>query len=248
MERFLRRAREIRADLVVVTGDFIAAPEAVDRCSEVLRALTEGREVFAVPGNHEHAVYGATWPTKRKFNVRRRIDSGAILRTLEASGLTMLVNRRVTVDYKGARLTLVGIDDMFNRAADLDLALRGVDSPDSLILLSHSPDTLGEASARGMPLVLSGHTHGGQVRLPPFTPTTATRVPLERPYGLIRRGRTVMHISPGLGLSFPPVRILRAPGGDGARAPVGWGVTLKWLTLTPALSLEGEGALVSSLP
>ena len=212
VERFLGRAREIAADLVVITGDFVAVPEAAGRCSRVLGPLTEHRRVFAVPGNHDHAVYGKSVPTKRKFKLKRRIDSGAVVRALEESGLTMLVNRSATFPCNGTQVTLVGIDDMFNDAADLDRALSGVDSMRSVVLLSHSPDILGEASALGIPLALSGHTHGGQVRLPPFgTPTTATRVPLERPSGPIRKGRTVMHISPGLGLSFPPIRFFARP-------------------------------------
>ncbi len=212
VERFLERAREVEADLVAITGDFVTRPEAMGRCTEALQGFADRRAVFAVPGNHEHAIYGPTWPLKRKFRLRRRIDSGAMVRSLEQCGLTVLVNSSVRVPHNGAQVTIVGIDDMFNEAADLDQALAGVDSVGSTVLLSHSPDILEEAAARGIPLALSGHTHGGQVRLPPFgTPTTATKTPMERPSGAISKGRTVMHVSPGLGLSFPPVRFFARP-------------------------------------
>ena len=102
----------------------------------------------------------------------------------------------------------------------------------SVLMLCHSPDILEEASRRGVPLVLSGHTHGGQVRLGHWlTPTTGTQYSLPRPSGLIERAHTFMHVSPGLGTSVVPLRFfarpevtvleLRAPdtsGADGSEA------------------------------
>ena len=122
------------------------------------------------------------------------------------------MNRSVTMPYGNGTLTLVGIDDLIAGAADLDAALQGESASDSVILLSHSPDILGKASEAGIPLVLSGHTHGGQVRFPLLgTPTTATEVPLERPSGEIRAANTVLYINPGLGTSLLPIRFFARP-------------------------------------
>ncbi|MCL0101463.1 metallophosphoesterase [Dehalococcoidia bacterium] len=211
-EHFLRRASKVAADLVVMTGDFVADPDGIDRCVEVLGPLIRDRVIYGVPGNHERAVYGPGMPLKKKFNVRRRLATAEIVEPLRRAGLTMLVNTSIKIPYNGTYLTLVGIDDMFNGAADVAKAFDGIELTNSVVLLSHSPDILPDAVKRTVALVLSGHTHGGQVAFPPFgTPTTATKISLERPSGVIRRGATTMHISPGLGVSFPPVRFLARP-------------------------------------
>lgn len=170
------------------------------------------RVVYGVLGNHEHAVYGFSIPLIKEWNVLRRQDMKDVSTRLESAGVRLLSNRRVSIPYLGSEVVLAGVDDMFNKAADLEKALAGLDSLQAVVLLCHSPDMLGEASQRGVPLVLSGHTHGGQVRLPPFgVLTTGTKYPMQRPCGVLERGQTLMHVSPGLGLSFPPFRLFTRP-------------------------------------
>ena len=211
-DRLLRQAGRLPADLIAITGDFIAGPEGLGRCCQLLREVADGREVFGVPGNHEHEHYASRSHPWGRWKTRSRLDTPRIVEALEGSGVTMLVNQRFALPYGQGKLTLVGLDDLFSKADDLEGTLQDVEAGASVVLLCHSPDVLAEATKRQIPLVLSGHTHGGQVRFPLLgTPSTATRVPLERPSGVIRRGRTVMHISPGLGTSFLPVRFFARP-------------------------------------
>ena len=177
-----------------------------------MREVADGRRVFGVLGNHEYQGHSYGLSFTGRWRVRELVNTAEVLEGLRAAGLRMLVNERVTVPHGEGFVTLVGIDDLKHGAPDLDRALDGVESPNSVILLCHSPDILGTAAEMGIPLVLSGHTHGGQVRFPPLgTPTTATKVPLERPYGVIQKARTTMHISPGLGTSWLPIRFFARP-------------------------------------
>ncbi len=210
-ERFIRRAVDISADFVVITGDFLSGPRGADDCARILSRLTARIEVYAVLGNHEHRYSSIHWPSDGSLRVWTRLDAPSIAQTLETCGVRMLVNSSITMTRGEASFVLAGIDDVTSPKCDLDKALQGAGAG-PVILLCHSPDILGDASRRGIPLVLSGHTHGGQVRFPLLgTPTTATVTPLERPSGEIRKGPTLIHINPGLGTTFLPFRFFARP-------------------------------------
>ena len=213
VERFLDRAQAIASDLIVVTGDFIEGPSALPRLAPAMRRLTHGRRVLGILGNHEHSHYLARIRIgARGWERRTPLDRPRVMEALREGGLELLINERVTVSRGGGELTFVGLDDLYHQAADPSLALGGVGDLSSVVLLCHSPDILPYASRRGIPLVLSGHTHGGQVQVPFIGALyTATRLPFRRGYGLFRTGRTLMHIHPGLGLGVLPLRFLVRP-------------------------------------
>ena len=211
IERFVRRAAEVPADFAVITGDFLSGPRGADDCARILSQLTARTEVYAVLGNHEHRYSSFHWPPIRTLRVWHPLDSARIAKTLEKCGIRMLVNSSITMTRGKASFVLAGVDDVTSPSFDLDKTLQDAGSGPA-ILLCHSPDILGEASRRGIPLVLSGHTHGGQVHFPLLgTPTTATVTPLERPSGEIRKGPTLIHINPGLGTTFLPIRLFARP-------------------------------------
>ena len=212
VEGFLKRAADIPADIVVITGDFLAGGAGLERCRRALKPLTDQREVYGILGNHEHSSYPWRLPTRGRFKARSRLDTEGIVAGLEAAGMRLLINGHTAVAVRSGKVTLVGIDDLFHFADDLDRALDGVAPDEGVVLLCHSPDVLAEAARRRLPLVLSGHTHGGQVRVPGIgVATTATWETMERAAGIIRLGGTVMHVSPGLGTTFLPVRLFVRP-------------------------------------
>lgn len=212
VDGFLRLARGIEADVVVITGDFIAGPRSLDHCRALLRPLAQERPVYGILGNHEHVLYGFNWPWNKTWKIKERLDTPGIARALQEAGVRLIINSTAEIPWNGGVLRLAGVDDLYNHAMDLDAALAGGAGMGSTVLLCHSPEVLDEAAARGIPLILSGHTHGGQVRFPPFgTPTTGTKKPIKPACGVIRKGGSVLHISPGLGLSFPPVRFFSRP-------------------------------------
>ena len=209
--RFIRRAAAIEADVVALTGDFIAGPEGIPRIAEVLRPLTRRHTVVGVLGNHEHRFHTPRWLPAGSWRTRHLLDGPEMASLLADAGVEMLVNDSGTVEVGGRKVTFVGIDDMLGRHDDWQAALDGVDTPGSVVLLSHTPDAHAKASDLGIPLMLSGHTHGGQIRIGWLTPTTGTRYPLERPSGLMRKGGTVLHLSPGLGTTAVPLRFFARP-------------------------------------
>jgi len=131
---------------------------------------------------------------------------------LEADGWTHLKNRRVLDKAAGLRLEVVGLDDPHIERHDLRVAV-GRDPEAFGLALVHSPDPAPELAALGYNLVLCGHTHGGQVRMPFFGAlVTNSTMPTGLCMGLVRFGRTMMHVSPGLGTSkFAPFRFLCRP-------------------------------------
>jgi predicted MPP superfamily phosphohydrolase len=189
--RIERALRAIRPDLVLVGGDTHDRPRWTAAAVEHLARYRAPLGVMVVPGNHEH---------------RGGVDLVAFGRLLAERGVRLLLNETVDVPIAGGPLRVVGVDDPATRHHDLDRALAGAASGGYRVLLAHSGAILPEAEARGIPLVLSGHTHGGQVRLPwigpPWLPRRAG--PLVR--GLRSRNGTTLLVTSGAGTSILPVR------------------------------------------
>jgi hypothetical protein len=132
------------------------------------------------------------------FNDMAAMDAGLI-----SAGVRPLVNTAVQVD--GADLWVAGVDDLTEGFPDLRTALAGVPDEPSLILLAHNPDIWLNARVAAADLVLSGHTHGGQVRLPGIgvAHTQGTHLSRQRPAGWFEREGTRMFVTRGLGESIP---------------------------------------------
>lgn len=188
LERFL--AASARPDLVLVTGDFADVPRELERGLALLGEF--GPPVYASLGNHEYL---------------RGIDR--MLPRYRASKVRLLRDEHALVRVRGSSILLVGIDDpawssgnrrFFDDA--LDGALAGSPSAPLRILLSHRPRALDAASARGIDLVLSGHTHGAQLgilgrsMLEPF-------LPREYLWGTYAKRGTLLYTTSGFGHWFP---------------------------------------------
>lgn len=183
-------ARGVDAELCVLTGDFrgpTAGPfdVALAEVERLLPALPS--PVYAVLGNH---------------------DSIDMVAPLEAMGVRCLVNEAVPVVRGGARLHLAGVDDAhFYRMDNLDRALDSVPAEGFTILLSHTPELWRQAAHSGIDLMLSGHTHGGQICLPGGTPVfLSARLPRRLGHGAWRHHGLVGYTSVGCGASVVPVR------------------------------------------
>ena len=190
--RVVRLLRDLDPDLVFVGGDTHDHPRWTAAAAEHIGRYPARRGVFVVPGNHEH---------------RRGVDLGAFGAALAARGATLLRNEsRVLPLDDGPPVAVVGVDDPATRRHDLDAALRGVPAGTFAILLAHAGILFEEAEARGVPLVLTGHSHGGQVRLPllgiPWLPRRVGPCVED----LHRRDGTTMFVTTGAGMSVLPVR------------------------------------------
>jgi len=193
-----------RPDLVALTGDFVSyRPGYAAEYPEILAPLRPRLGIFACTGNHDH------WA-----------GPDAVTRALRATGVTVLRNQHQLVTAGGAQLCVIGIDDVgasglsshhADPADDLPAVL-ATSPPSGVIrlLLVHNPDfVMGpvfarETARRPIHLVLSGHTHGGQVRLPligaPRLPSWYGRL---FGGGLVQVAGTQVHVSRGAGSSWP---------------------------------------------
>lgn len=185
----------IECDLVVFGGDLASGRvEDFAPCADLFRRFRAPLGAFAVLGNHEYLTG----------------DPEGMRREIAAAGLELLANRSVALERGGAVLYLAGVDDLLLGSADLDAALRGIPRGAPAILVSHNPDVFFEAAGRGVPLVLSGHTHGGQIRIPGL-PVIVRMSRFRLDEGRYRQGDSELVVSRGLGAIGLPLRIACPP-------------------------------------
>lgn len=189
IERAIETANSLQPDIVALTGDYVSKErEYAAPCAELLGALSPKHGVYGVLGNHDH------WT-----------DAALITDLFRAEGITMLVNQGMRFEKNGAAFWLAGVDDTMVGLEDLPLALAGSSEHEFKLLLAHNPIILRKAARAGVDLVLSGHTHGGQVSL--RSEHNASGRPRRRLLkGLARQGETQIYVTRGLGTVVLPVR------------------------------------------
>ncbi len=193
--RLIADAAGLRADVVALTGDYGDVPAYADDAAALLAPLRGRLGTFAVLGNHDADV--APYVTPHRFS---RDASGRVGALLEANGATALIDENVRLDHAGARLWIVGLDDPHTFHDDPARAFAGVPDAEPAIVLAHSWEPAIPLQRHGPTLVLCGHTHGGQVRLPfQDAPHTNTHRRPTRAGGLFRVDGMPVHISHGLG-------------------------------------------------
>ena len=188
--------RQLKPDLVVITGDLIDHnPEFSRVFIRYFNLLAEAPlGVFGIIGNHD--VY---------------TGADAVAAALESGGLVMLRNRHHSFKPQGLPLALIGVDDSGRHWAGsdgplpLDQAMAGLSEELFLIYLTHRPTGFEQAKAIGLPLTLCGHTHGGQFAIP-GGPNLAD-LAYEYTHGLYREPEGLLHVSAGLGAVGLPFRL-----------------------------------------
>ena len=214
MRRFL--ASLPKADVVVITGDIVGEPEAVEYVVEALRPV-RGRltSLFVLGSNDLYAPRPLNplryFVRSRRQPPRPRIGrSRELVRQLEADGWVHLKNRKYVLP--GTPVEIVGLDDPHIHRGDSRVAPRTALDQFGLAVV-HSPDPAPELVALGYDLVLAGHTHGGQIRLPIVGAlVTNCSIPNRMARGLFRLGPGHLHVSAGLGTSkYAPFRLFCRP-------------------------------------
>jgi predicted MPP superfamily phosphohydrolase len=209
LDRTAEMVNEERPDLVVVTGDFASySARRLDtgRLVGALRRLSAPDGVLAILGNHDYLT-----------------DVKLIRQCIREAGLTELINEVVTLERGGSELHVAGIDDVMEGRSRLDLVLGELPESGAAVLLAHEPDFADVAAATGrFDLQLSGHSHGGQVRVPLLG--RAVLPPFSQRYtrGLHRVGGMLVYTNRGLGTVHARLRFgcrpeitaltLRSPG------------------------------------
>ena len=189
VERAVEVANSLQPDIIALTGDYVSHErEYVQPCADMLGRLRARRGVYAVLGNHDN------W-----------VDAELVTDLFTLAGIKVLNNEGMRFEDRGASFWLAGVQDTMVGLEDLPLALAGSADAEMKLLLAHNPVILRRAARAGVDLVLSGHTHGGQVAWRSER-SASGRVRRRILRGLGRRGATQIYVTRGLGTVVLPVR------------------------------------------
>ncbi len=197
LRRYAEAAAALKPDLFVLTGDYISnSISFLPGCLEEMARVQARYGTFATLGNHEHW-YGGL---------------GELQSIFQKSGIPLLQNSHQVIPTGQGPFAVAGIDDMRSGRPDLDSALAGLDPGVPTLLLSHRPEIFPRAAARGILLTLSGHYHGGQVKLRvPGKDISFAHMRTPYPEGLYRIKTCCLYVSRGIGTTFTPVRLNAPP-------------------------------------
>jgi predicted MPP superfamily phosphohydrolase len=215
---------QLQPDLIVLTGDFVSAPvgnslpgsarraaRAIEPCTQLLTQMRAPSGMLAVLGNHDLDT-----------------DPAHIAAVLRSHAIPVLRNHSTALEREGKRLWIVGVDDVLVGKPDLDLALREIPPDETVVLLAHEPDWADHVAHYPVDLQLSGHSHGGQIRLPIVGALYLPDLARKYPWGLRRIGALSLYTNAGIGtirvairLNCPPeITLITLRSGERARLSV----------------------------
>jgi predicted MPP superfamily phosphohydrolase len=191
---------DLHPDLIALAGDFVSMPlfdgddekaaRTAEPCAHLLTQMRSTHGLWAVMGNHDYYTNPRT-----------------VTALLEAEGIHVLANRSSAIETDGARFWLAGVNDVQSQTANLDQTLYGVPKVEATILLAHEPDYADQAARFPIDLQLSGHSHGGQIRIPFMGPLYLPELARKYVWGMYRVGNLSLYTNPGLGTVGLPVRL-----------------------------------------
>ena len=196
-------ANQLKPDIVFLLGDFVTeslmgrsndGARKAEPCAKLLARLGAPYGVFAVLGNHDYA-------TNPEF----------VAEALTSHGITLLRNANEVVERDGARFWLVGLNDAMFGYAALEEALRGAPADEPKVLLVHEPDFADESSRYGIDVQFSGHSHGGQIRLPGIHPLWLPALANKYYRGYYRVRDLQLYTNRGIGTVALPFRFCAPP-------------------------------------
>lgn len=194
---------DLHPDLIVLTGDFVSVPLVGDPakgaaeaepCAALLGKLKARHGVWAVLGNHD------------AFS-----DPGRVISALMAHGIRTLSNQSIPIEKDQGRFWLGGVEDVMGGTADLRATLKNIPTGEATILLAHEPDFADHVARYPVDLQLSGHSHGGQVRLPFIPPLFLPDLAKKYVWGLFHVGPLTLYTTAGIGTVRVPVRFNCSP-------------------------------------
>lgn len=203
LRRIVDAVNAQRPDLVALTGDYVTMTyrgncdqRAQDAwpCAQVLRDIKARHGQVAVLGNHD-------------------LDTNAAIvsEALKANQIPVLRNRSIPIEAAGARFWLAGMDNVLEGKPDPEAMLRGVPAGECVVLAVHEPDCADRMRRYPIDLQISGHSHGGQIRLPLIGPLYLPPGARKYPMGYYNFGSLQLYTNRGVGVIHVPVRFLCPP-------------------------------------
>jgi predicted MPP superfamily phosphohydrolase len=196
IHRVVQVAQRTKPDLFALTGDYTTSYRRyIEPCAEALSSLNAPEGIWAVLGNHDHYT-----------------DPELTTQALQRNHITVLNNANTMIRRGDEAIQLSGIDDWSWAGTDWTRAFFGLDEKRPTVLLSHQPIVLDLPQSQKVSLILSGHTHGGQINLPFIgAPVRFVTKDLRYARGHFRRGQTQLYVSSGTGVIGLPVRFGARP-------------------------------------
>lgn len=184
-------ANALNPDLVVLTGDYVWQElAAIDELAPILAGLNAKYGVFSTLGNHDY------W-----------LNADVITAAMESYGLPVLINQGLSIQHGDGSIYIAGLDDGWSGNPDLGKTLEGVNSAETVVLLCHEPDLADRYSLDSrIDVQLSGHTHGGQIRLPGIGALILPYLGRKYDLGLYKVNDMLLYTNRGLGVISEPVR------------------------------------------
>ncbi len=188
IERAVKVANRLRPDIFLLTGDYVSHErQYIAPVAAVLGQLKAKCGIYACLGNHDH------WT-----------DAEMVTDLFRGEGINMLVNKGFRFEARGSSFWLCGVDDHMVGKTDVPAALRGSFPDEMKLLLAHNPIIFREAARLGIDLTLSGHTHGGQIKVRSDAKRLLARRRLKA--GLHTRRNSQIYITRGIGTVVVPMR------------------------------------------
>lgn len=201
-ERTVSKMNELKPDLIIFTGDLIDDNKTfteVEGAIELLNKLEATYGKYAVYGNHDHGGNG----TRRYAKI------------MKESGFNLLINSHERITLKnGEKINLTGVDDIVLGHPNFEKAFKGIEETQYQLFITHAPDVVEYVKNEPIDLQLSGHSHGGQVRLPvigaPFTVPYGKQY-IKGLYEVPEHNGMLLYVNSGIGTSQLPYRFLNPP-------------------------------------
>ena len=188
IKRAVKIANRLKPDMFVLTGDYVShETQYIAPVAKVLGKLRSEFGTYACLGNHDH------WT-----------DAASVTRHFREEGINVLINEGFRFEGRGGSFWLAGVDDHMVGLTDVPAALKGSYPDEMKLLLAHNPIIFRKAVRAGVDLTLSGHTHGGQVKIRDDEKRILPRRRLSS--GLHRRKSSQIYITRGIGTVVLPVR------------------------------------------
>lgn len=188
IERVVKVANRLKPDMFLLTGDYVSHErEYIAPVAAVLGRLKAKYGVHACLGNHDH------WT-----------DAELVTHLFRGEGINVLINEGFRFEARGSSFWLAGVDDYMVGKTDVPAALKGSFPDEMKLLLAHNPIIFREAARYGVDLTLSGHTHGGQIKVRSEEKRILPQRKLKA--GLHTRRESQIYITRGIGTVVVPMR------------------------------------------